>query len=180
MKNFFYIKQRGDKDIFFKMNLQDIIMVEGSIDGCSIKRMGTPSINVKGTIAELFQKYFKNSESFIRSSPSHIVNVDYIETVEMGKHVAFLKLADRQTASLRLTHPYAGFILEARFEKSKFKPASKLQVNNSAAVDKIIMGSETDIKKIIERIKQEAGQVVTSRYITKRYRELTNDSESEL
>ncbi len=162
------------------MNLEDIILVEGSVDGCLIKRMGSPSINVNGSIAELFQKYFKNDGSFIRSSPTHIVNVDHIESAELGKHVAFLKLADRQIASLRLTHPYAAYIIEARFEKKKFKTPSKTEIDNSAAVDKVIMGNETDLKKIAEKIKQETGQIVTSRYITKRYKQLTHDSESEL
>jgi len=170
MKEHFFIKILN-RDVYYKVNYDDVIMIDKWAENSRIYCVGQPYLYVAGEVHEVYKKYFNTLNNFIRSSAYYVVNVDHIlSAAPMPDATIELKLQDRHTAILRNAHPYTMFIKKEQMATKKEVQAGRIV--HSEAKDELILAGNEDALSIRKLIREQLGESVTTRYIRKRYVEL--------
>jgi hypothetical protein len=124
--------------------------------------------NIPNSLNMIYDFYFSKNPLFILAKDA-IVNKEYIITAILQPYDGAIKLVlqKNHTAWLMRSHPYAYFIMNGEY---KTKSASASQ--HSDIKDGIIMSDTKNVQDVIREIHDATGEVVTSRYIIKRYKQL--------
>jgi hypothetical protein len=164
----FYVVDSVNKSIRHKVLYEDVIMCHLHRGGCVIVMAKRPDIPMKNTIDSIYDFYFKRNKSFIRASSNYIVNTHHIISAEERKfsNEILLTLTNNNKAVLRRSHDYAYFILNGEHRPKKN------QIEDSDAKDAIIMSDIKNVHDVVEAIKKTTGEIVNSRYVVKRYKQL--------
>lgn len=165
MENSFYIRTKGDKHIYHRVFYQDVVMCDVWASGVKIHLADKPSLWVEATIETLYDLFFRRNKSFIRASAGFIVNTNHIVTAEMKPDGVKLTLTDKKEATMRNAHDYTYYIQHNRRK-------DEMVTDDTPEKDAIIL-SQRDVNETIREIKETTGEVVTRKYVVRRFRELS-------
>lgn len=165
MENSFFIRTKGDKDIYHRVLLDQVVMCDVWATGVRIHFPDKPYLWVESTIETLYDLFFRKNKSFIRSAAGFIVNTDHIVTAEMKSDGVRLILTDKKEAFLRTGHDYTYFI-----QNNKRK--DEVVIEDTPEKDAIILNT-SDVNMAISKIMATTGESVTRKYIVKRFKELS-------
>lgn len=161
----FYVTDSVNKNLKHRVVYDDVIFCHSFAGGVILHLHNKSNIILKNSVDVIYDFYFKKPSQFIRSSEHHIVNTSHITTAEELGNEIVLHLTDGLKATLRRSHEYAYFIINGHKKE-------KNSVENCEIKDALVMSDVKDIKEIVNAIKKTTGDVVTSRWVVKRYKQL--------
>jgi hypothetical protein len=174
MERELYIVDGSNKNVRHRLEYDDIINVQTFDGGRSIIHTASTDrvILINNSVALLFDFYFKRHPHFIHASEHHIVNTSHIIYAEGNIYEAALRLTlfKGHIATLRMSHPYAYFIINGRQKKRKS------EIEDCEKKDAIILSDIKSVRETVDAIYKNTGEKVTPRYVTKRYKQLKINS----
>jgi hypothetical protein len=161
----FYVTDSVNNNLRHRVVYDDVIFCHSFADGVILHLHNKSNIILKNSVDVIYDFYFKKPSQFIRSSEHHIVNTSHIKSAEELGNEIVLHLTNDLKAKLRRSHEYAYFIINGQ---KKVKDA----IENCEVKDALVMSEIKDIRQIVDSIKKATGDVVTSRWVVKRYKQL--------
>lgn len=163
----FYIPDPKDKNVRHRLVFEEIIICKQSgVDKCVIHLNDGRTHQMNNSIKSVYDFYFRAKDGFIMSEHS-IINTRYIISAILDNYEPGVKLVlhKNQTAVIPRSHAYAYFIMNNQYRNAK-------TIENTDVKDSIIMIPNKTVEETIREIKEATGEVVTRRYIVKRYKQL--------